>query len=206
MANNVQINAQSIPGLENARSLVRAAFQTKEKKIITSNNDPIFEISDQFIIGFVADISKEGIAPLEEVKNDVRVKVKENKKAKLLKERFREAMGDDGSLAPVANQMGLQVREANGVSYDTYSIPGAGSEPKVVGAAVAMDEGTVSYPIQGENGVYLIEVTRVEEGRQLTPQMVQQREMQKLQRTAAYDAFTALKEKAEIKDKRNKFY
>lgn len=206
MASNVQINSKSIPGLENARSLIRGAFETKENKIITSNNDPIFEISDQFIIGFVTDISKEGIAPLEEVKNDVRVKVKENKKAALLKKRFREAMDDDGSLAPVANKMGLQVREANGVSYDTYSIPGAGSEPKVVGAAVAMDEGTVSYPIQGENGVYLIEVTRVEEGRQLTPQMVQQREMQKLQRTAAYDAFTALKEKAEIKDKRHKFY
>jgi len=206
MANNVQINSKSLPGLEDARSLIRAAFDTKEKKIITANNDPIFEISDKFIIGFVTDVSKEGIAPLEEVKNDVRVKVKENKKARLMKERFNEALGDSKSLAPVADQMGLQIMEANDVNYDTYSIPGAGSEPKVVGAATAMEEGQISFPIQGENGVYLVEVTNVEEGQNMAPQMLQQREMQRLQRTAAFDAFTALKEAAEINDKRHKFY
>ena len=206
MANNVQINSRSLPGLEDARSLIRAAFDTKEKNIITSNNDPIFEISDQFIIGFVTDISKEGIASLEEVKNDVRVKVKENKKARIMKERFNEALGDSKSLAPVADQMGLQIMEANQVNYDTYSIPGAGSEPKVVGAATAMEEGQISFPIQGENGVYLVEVTNVEEGQNMAPQMLQQREMQRLQRTAAFDAFTALKDAAEIKDKRYKFY
>ncbi len=206
MANNVQINAQSIPGLENARSLVRAAFQTKEKKIITSNNDPIFEISDKFIIGFVTDISKEGIAPLEEVKSDVRVKVKEEKKAELLQKQFKEAMGEAQSLEPVAEQMGLQVREANDVSYETFSIPGAGSEPKVVGAATSMEQGQLSYPIKGENGVYLLQVVQVAQGQQVDPRMVQQREMQRLQRTAGYDAFNALKDAAEIKDNRHKFY
>ncbi|MBS3807596.1 MAG: SurA N-terminal domain-containing protein [Bacteroidales bacterium] len=206
MANNVQINSKSLPGLEDARSLIRAAFDTKEKKIITSNNDPIFEISDKFIIGFVTDVSKEGIASLEEVKNDVRVKVKENKKASILKERFNEALGDSKSLAPVADKMGLQIMEANDINYDTYSIPGAGSEPKVVGAATAMEEGQLSFPIHGENGVFLIEVTNMEEGQNMTPQMLQQREMQRLQRTAAFDAFTALKDAAEIEDKRHKFY
>ena len=206
MANSVQINAKSIPGLEDARNLIRAAFKTKENNIITSNNDPIFEISDKFIIGFVTKVRKEGVAPLEDVRNDVRVKVKENKKAELLKQRFEDALGDSKSLARVAGQMDLQIMEANNINYNSYSIPGAGSEPKVIGAAVAMDQGQLSYPIQGENGVYLVEVKSVRESKNITPQMLQQREMQRLQRTAAFDAFTALKEAAEIQDKRHKFY
>jgi len=206
MANNVQINSKSIPGLEDARSLIRAAFDTKEGNIITSNNDPIFEISEKFIIGFVTNVNKEGIAPLEDVENDVRLKVKENKKAALLKQRFNAALGDSESLAAVASEMGLEIREANDVSYNTYSIPGAGSEPKVVGAATAMEEGQISYPIQGENGVYMLRVSRVEEGQQMSARMIRQRELQRLQRTAAFEAFTALKEAADIKDNRHKFY
>jgi len=206
MANNIQINSKSIPGFEDARSLIRAAFDTKEGKIITSNNDPIFEISEKFIVGFVTDVNEEGIAPLDDVENDVRLKVKENKKAALLKERFNEALGDSESLAAVASELGLEIREANDVNYNTYSIPGAGSEAKVVGAATAMEEGQISYPIQGENGVYMLRVTRVEEGQQMPVRMIRQREMQRLQRTAAFEAFTALKEAADIVDKRHKFY
>jgi peptidyl-prolyl cis-trans isomerase D len=206
MANNVQINASSIPGLEDARSLIRAAFNTKENKIITSNNDPIFEISDKFIIGFVTKVNEEGFAPLEDVKDDVRVKVKENKKAAILKKRFNNALEDSESLAAVGGELDLEIMEANGVNYDTYSIPGAGSEPRVVGAAIAMEEGGISYPIQGENGVYLVEVTRIEKGQNMPAQMLRQRELQRLQRTAAFEAYTALKEAADIQDKRYKFY
>jgi peptidyl-prolyl cis-trans isomerase D len=206
MANSVQINSRSIPGLEDARNLIRSAFDTKEEEIITSNNDPIFEISEKFIVGFVTEVNKEGIAPLEDVENDVRLAVKENKKAELLKERFNEAVGDSESLAAVASELGLEIMEANEVNYNTYSIPGAGSEPAVVGAATAMEQGQVSFPIQGENGVYMIRVNRVEEGQKMPARMIRQREMQRLQRTAAFEAFTALKEAADIVDKRHKFY
>jgi peptidyl-prolyl cis-trans isomerase D len=206
MANSVQINSRSIPGFEDARNLIRSAFDTKEGNIITSNNDPIFEISEKFIIGFVTEVNKEGIASLEDVENDVRLKVKENKKAALLKERFNQALGDSESLAAVASELGLEIMEANDVNYNTYSIPGAGSEPAVVGAATAMEQGQISYPIQGENGVYMIRVNQIEEGQKMSTQMIRQREMQRYQRTAAFEAFTALKEAADIVDKRHKFY
>ena len=206
MANSVQINSRSIPGLEDARNLIRSAFNTKEGKIITSNNDPIFEISEKFIVAFVTDVNEEGIAPLEDVENDVRLAVKENKKAALLKERFTEALGDSKSLAAVASELGLEIMEANDVNYNSYSIPGAGSEPALVGAATAMEQDQISYPIQGENGVYMIRVNRVEEGQKMPSDMIRQREMQRFQRTAAFEAFTALKEAAEIVDKRHKFY
>jgi hypothetical protein len=52
----------------------------------------------------------------------------------------------------------------------------------------------------------MIRVNRVEEGQKMPARMIRQREMQRLQRTAAFEAFTALKEAADIVDKRHKFY
>ena len=207
LASNVQINANGIPGLEDARNLIRSAFNTKEKKIITSDdNDPIFEIGEHFVVGFVTEIRKEGIAPFEQVKSDIRMTVLENKKAEILKEKFNSALENAGSLERIADQFTLQIMEANDVNYSTFRIPGAGSEPKVVGAAVALEENQFSYPIQGQNGVYLIHITEKNNAQSVNPAIAKQREIQRMRRTAPYEAFNALKEAADIQDKRYKFY
>jgi len=207
MASNVQINANSIPGLENARNLIRSAFNTKENKIITSdNNDPIFEIGGHFVVGFVTETREEGIAPFEQVKSDIRMTVMENKKAERLKEKFNSALEKAGSLEKIADQFTLQIIEANDVNYSTYRIPGAGSEPKVIGAAVVLEENQFSYPIQGQNGVYLIHITEKNSAQSVNTRITKQREMQKMRQTAPYEAFNALEEAADIQDKRYKFY
>lgn len=205
MANSIQLNSKSIPGLQDARNLIRAAFEAKEDEIITSNNNPIFEINDQFIIGFVTEVRKEGTAPLDEVKEDVRLKVKEQKKADQIATSIQEQLNNAGSITNLADNLGLRVRQAPSVNYSTMRIPGAGAEPKVAGAAVALEKGKLSYPIQGENGVYVIEVTNINEN-MMDPELYKQREMQNIQRTATFQAYEALKEEADIKDKRYKFY
>ena len=207
MASNVQINSSSIPGLEDARNLIRSAYNTKENKLITNdNNDPVFEIGDNFVIGFVTEIREEGIAPFEQVKSNIRVTVTENKKADKIKSQFNESMTDAGSLEEISAQMNLSIMEANSVNYSTYRIPGAGSEPKVVGAAMELEENQLSYPIQGQNGVYLIQATNINKSENASPSMIKQRELQRMQRTAPFEAYTSLKEAADIKDKRYKFY
>ena len=205
-ANNVQINSNTIPGLEDARNLIRAAYDTKENQLITSDNDPIFEIGDNFVVGFVTEIRKEGIAPFEQVKSDIRVTVTRNKKAEKIQDQFNEAMQNAGSLEEIADQLNLEIMSANDVNYSTSGIPGAGSEPKVVGAAMELEENQLSYPVQGENGVYTLQVTNATSTGSTTPTMVKQQEEQRIRRTAPYEAFTALREAANIEDKRYKFY
>lgn len=206
-ANNVQINSSSIPGLEDARNLIRAAYDTKANRLITSDNDdPIFEIGDNFVVGFVTEIRKEGIAPFEQVKSDIRATVTENKKAEKIQDQFNEAMQNAGSLEEIADQKNLEIMSANSVNYSSNSIPGAGSEPKVVGAAMELEENQLSYPIQGENGVYTIQVTNASGTESPSPSTVKQQEEQRMHRIAPTEAFTALKEAADIEDKRYKFY
>ncbi len=208
VANNIQRNAKQIAGLENARKLIRSAFETKEKEIIKSkeDNQPIFEIKDQFVIAFVTEARKDGIAPFDEVKEDIKVKVKENKKAEKLAEKMKNAASQKGSLDAVASELGLQLQTASNITYSSFNIRGAGAEPKLVGAALAMDPNKISAPVKGENGVYLIEVTNRQENNNISPDMIKQREIQGLTRTATYEVYNALKEAAKIQDKRYKFY
>jgi peptidyl-prolyl cis-trans isomerase D len=205
MANNIQINARQIPGLQEARPLIRAAYNTKEEQMITENNNPIFEINDKFILGFVTDIKKEGYAKFQDVKDDIRLNVKEQKKAEKIAEQMKSKKEGVSSLQEYATANNMRLGRASNVSYSSFQIPGAGSEPKVIGASVVLEPNKVSEPIKGENGVYLIQVNNVNETQQ-PPEMIRQRRMQSMQRTATYEAYNALKKAADIQDKRYKFY
>ena len=205
MANNIQLSARQIPGLQDARPIIRAAFDTKENQLIKSNNNPVFEINDKFIIGFVTQVREEGFAKFEDVKNDITLNVKEQKKADKIAEQMRSEMEGMTSLMEYSQKTNTRLGRATNINYNAFQIPGAGSEPKVIATACIMEPNKISEPIKGENGVYLIQVTNVEKSNQ-APSMFRQRELQMLQRTASFEAYDALKEAADIKDKRYKFY
>ncbi len=205
MANNVQPNSKNIPGLENPDELIRGAFDTEKGKLISSNDNAIFEINDQFVIGFVTEVREEGTAPFDQVEEEIKLKVREQKKAEQIAKNMNENLSAANSMEDMATEMDLTIKRASNVNYNAVRIPGIGSEPKIAGAAAALEEGKLSYPIKGENGVYIIEVTNITR-QDISPEIYKQRELQQMQRTAAYRAYEALKEAADIKDKRYRFY
>ncbi len=204
-ANNIQVSSQSIPGLENPDKLIRAAFSTEEKQLISQQDNAVLEINDKFIIGFVTEVREEGTAPFDQIKEDIKLKVKENKKAEKIASEMDSKLKETNSLEGLASNMGLTPRQASDVSYSSVRIPQLGSEPKVAGVVAALEQGKLSYPIKGENGVYVVKVTNIST-QNITPEFYKQRTLKQMQRTAAYRAYEALKEAANIKDKRYKFY
>lgn len=205
MANNIQVNSQSIPGLENPDKLIRASFSTEEKQLISQQDNAVFEINDKFVIGFVTEVREEGTAPFDQVKEDIKLKVRENKKAEKIAQEMNSKLKEANSLEGLATSMGVTPRQASNVSYSSVRIPGLGSEPKVAGVIATLEKDQLSYPIKGENGVYVIKITNISE-QNITPEFYKQRTLQQMQRTAAFRAYEALKEAANIKDKRYKFY
>ena len=86
-------------------------------------------------------------------------------------------------------------------------LPGAGNEPEVVGSVFALDEGQVSQPIEGKKGVYVVELVKRHEAPAMNSYKgIAEQETLSRRRTAATRAYEALKKKAEIEDKRAKFY
>lgn len=201
IARNVQEEAKEIQGLGEARSLIRKAYETDEGKLIMENKNSIFEIGDRFVIGFVKNVREEGTAPLEQVKSQIVVQLRKEKKGEMLAEQMQ---GSD--LNAIAQSTGRQVQQATGVSFGTFSIPGLGTEPKVVGAVTALGENQMTAPVIGNNGVTVAKVTTVAEQNTGNAEMVRQRQQSLFENRASFSAFNALRETADIEDNRAKFF
>ncbi len=206
LATDIKEFDQQLAGLENPREFIRSIYDTKKLEIIKSDNNPIFELGNRFVIGFVTDIKEEGIAPFEQVKSQITVQVKKKKKAEYLASKFEEKLTQNKDLESLADQFNTQVYNATDISFRSYSIPNAGIEPKMVAVATTANADEITGPIQGENNVFVLKVTSITKDEMASVEMQKAQSMMQYQNRANYEAFEALKEEANIVDKRAKFY
>ena len=200
-------NQRSIAGLENARSLVRAAYDAEVGKLLEdTQGSTIFDLGDDFVIATLAAATDEGIASFEEVKDRVELAVIREKKAELLKEKARTAMEGKSELAAIAAELDTEVRSASNINFNSIQIPGAGMEPAVIGTAWTLETDQVSQPVAGVNGVFVVEVTSVNQGTDQNVENEQMRLAQNLTFRATSQAYNAHREVTEVEDKRAKFY
>ncbi len=207
---NLKKNTQSIPGLENSRSLVRAAYQTDNKEEVLRNNDnsAVFEFGDKFVVAILSNVSEKGYMSIANATSQIKRELIKNKKAdKLIAELKKSSVGAK-SLLSVAQKQGLEVKNANDISFSSFQIPGAGIEPVVIGEAATIAKGKISAPMKGNQGVYMILVTSVSETKPTAEflKSYQPRLEQGLQYRTNYQAYEALKKAADIEDNRYKFF
>ena len=200
---NIHENDKEVTGLENSRLLIRAAYKAKPGSIILgTEGTPIFELGNQFIIATLTGVQEKGLASFSAVKTRVELEVKKEKKA----EQLIQKMTNKSDLTQLATELGVTVGQAQDITFETYSIQGAGFEPAVAGAAAALEANQVSKPVEGNSGVFVIKATSITPG---TDQDVAANK-QKLAASNSYRAnmyaFEALRENAKIVDKRAKFY
>lgn len=206
VASNIKENDRELAGLENPRELVRSIYNTDKNSIIKSQNKAIFELGDRFVIGFVTEIKEDGIAPLEQVEAQVMVQVRKEKKAEILVEKMNNALAENNDLGFVANKLNTQVFEANDISFRSYSVPNAGIEPKMVAIATSLDTDVLSKPISGNNGVFVLKVNSVSIEENSNVELQKLQTMTQYKNRANYEAYEALKETANVIDRRSKFY
>lgn len=207
IANNIKRDDKVIPGLESPRPLIRAIFETDPGAIVLDfNEQAIFELGDKFIVAYVTQVKEEGIAPFSQVRADVELNVRKEKKAEMIAQEFRSNLSGVESLEELASTMNLDISEANDITFNSFSIPGAGIEPAVIATAVNLPPNTVSEPIKGTNGVYVLEVNEIEEPESNNLESMRLRLASSFRVRANYEAFEALKKAANIVDSRSKFY
>jgi peptidyl-prolyl cis-trans isomerase D len=206
VANNIKESDQQLAGLEYPREFIRSIYTTDNNEIITSQNNPIFELGERFIIGFVSDVKEEGFAAFEQVEPQLMVQVKKEKKAELLVEKFNEILKDNPDLRNLASNLNTDVFEATDINFRSYAIPNAGIEPKVIAVATAMEQDQISRPVKGNNGVFVLKVNAIRADENSNFDLQQNQMLTQFQNRANYEAFEALKENVGIIDKRSKFY
>ena len=207
VANNITPQQKTLPGLEKPRPLIMSLFQADPGKIVLdANQQAVFEISDKYVVAFCTKVSEEGIASEKEVKNDIRYNVIKDKKADLISAELNNLKKEGKTLEDVAGKVGTRVQEATQISFKSYSIPGAGAEPALIGAASIADQNVISGPVKGNNGVYLINVNNVTATPGEDAKLLKNRLMATYQMRGTYEAYESLKKKANVIDKRYKFY
>ena len=198
---NVKRSDRRLANFDNPRQVIRWAYKASYGEI-----SEIFELDNQFVIAMVSGVHKKGIAPFDEVRNDIARHVLIEKKAEYLVSKLNDASNGASTLQAVADKLGEQLKEAKSVSYSSYSVPSVGVEPSLQAAMVTLDEQKISNPIKGNNGVFLIQVKQVEKAENVD--LAREREL--LQRTnmskAGYQVLSAIEAAADIEDNRSNFY
>lgn len=207
VANDVTPQQKTLPGLDNPRSLIISLFTAEQGKIILDNSQQaVFEIGDKYVVAFCTKVQQEGIAPLKDVENEIRLILLKDKKADIISTQFADKIRPGETLDDLAGDMGLSVHEATQINFRSFSIPNVGSAPDLIAAASAAKEGVISGPVKGENGVSMIYVNSVSSPATLDMKLLHDRLTATFEMRGNYEAYEALRKAANIIDKRYKFY
>jgi len=146
----VSQKANTIQGLRgNARELIKWAFNSDKGEVSAP-----FMVGESFLVVLQDGKAKEGEASLDNVRILVEAEVIKAKKATVL---LAKVNGND--LNSIASSNSVSMQSANDVSMSNVALAGIGNEPKVAGTALGLAVNTVSKPIVGENGVFVIKTT-----------------------------------------------
>ena len=78
--------------METPRELIRAVYAAEEGDVVVSTQEsPIFELGDNFVIAVLTEVTEEGVAVLEDVRARVELSVIKEKKAEVLAEKANAA-------------------------------------------------------------------------------------------------------------------
>jgi len=196
--NNVLVN-----NLNNARELVRWAY-AKDTEV--GDVSPVFEISDQFVVATITGKREKGYAEIEDIREELTAAVRNEVKAEQI---IAKLKGRKGTLDQIAASYGpdAMVRTADNVTFASATIPGIGVEPVAVGKAFGLKPGARTAPFEGQAGVMMVELTQLNKAPEINDFSNVKAQMRN-ERAGNLEsrAFEAIKEKADIKDNRVRFF
>lgn len=190
-------NTDKVNDLKNSRPIVRWAFEAKQGQV-----SDVFECGDQFVVAALTEVNDGDYRPMEAVRAELVIAATNNKKAEYIINQLKDVT----TLEAAAELFGTEVKSTEGISMSSYRLGSAGVEPAVVGTALALEANTVSAPVKGNNGVYVLTVgeKKVADGELNAAEEISNLNM----RTAysiPYQAINLIEENTEVVDNRARF-
>jgi peptidylprolyl isomerase/peptidyl-prolyl cis-trans isomerase D len=182
--------------LRNATELVSWAYNAEEGEV----SNPIL-IDKNYVVAHLDGITNQGEPEFDAVEQEMRTAaIKEAKGA------LYASMMAQGTLEEIATAIGSSVKAASNIAmkFPTVSAAGARPEPEVVGRAFAINNGELSTPIVGENGIWVIAPTSSTDATEKTDFLSEQTSLLARARGAVTQRISnAMLEAAELTDNRN---
>ncbi|MGO4920107.1 peptidylprolyl isomerase [Maribacter spongiicola] len=196
--NKIKALDENLPGLTNQRNIVQWAFNADTEV----GDVKRFNINNGYAVVQLTGTYAEGVMSAEDASVLVLPIIrKERKAAQII------AANKGKEMSAIASDNAVSVSTASALTVKSPTIPGAGSEPVVVGTAYGMAAGQTSGLIQGNTGVFKIEIVKKTEAPKLDNYSVYSNAIKTGAASRVNTAvYNALKDGSKIEDKRATFY
>jgi peptidyl-prolyl cis-trans isomerase D len=182
-----------------------SAFLSRARR---GDSSETIEFNNYFVLIHVTDIQREGYRSFDEVRAEVEPRARLERKREMQRTRLANAIQQHGfeGAAAAAN---ASIQTASDVRYGSGTIPNLGREPRFAGTLFGLQQGQTSRVVEGENAVFVLQVTGITEPAPLTAeqrdQMRQQLVSQRQQQVAG-QWLSTLREQADVRDFRARFF
>lgn len=204
-AEKVAPTAQSFNTIQDGREIVLWSYN--DNTDINDVSDRLFEINDSFVIAALKGKTDKDNPKVDDFRDELATAVRNEKKAEIIKSKLKSATGDFSSIAS-SYGAGALVESVTDINMATGMLNSAGIDPIAIGKIFGLPVGKRSDVFTGENGVFIVEVANRNDAPEIAD-YTQYKEQLK-QRFGAYNssvlANQLIREKANIKDNRYKFY
>lgn len=199
---NILPTAFDVMGVGSSRSFVKKIFDAKLGEVTEPE-----KVGSDYIVAVVTEVNKEGTQSVAKARAFVEPLLRNHKKAELMKKQ----LGNITTLEAAASTWGKTIEVADSVRLTGGISPVIGNESKVIGAAFnpANRGKVVPEAIEGTQGVYVLRVDNVSATSLSDANVAEQRKAryQELKQQAQYSQpIQALREAANVKDNRSKFF
>jgi peptidyl-prolyl cis-trans isomerase D len=201
-ANDLTSSERFVGNLGDAREMVTWLY--REGDIGKVSN--IFDLTNDYVVAIMTVKTPAGYRPLDDkLKGEITVQVKKDAQAKVIIEK----LSGDAPLEELAKAFPRDavVNTSSDIKLTTTNIPNIGYDPVAVGKAFSVENGKRTKPFAGENGVTIIEV----QNKTVAPSvgdysMFKNQLLQSVNNRNSLEIADAIKEKADIEDRRYKVY
>lgn len=201
-AETVTINDRAFNGVPDTRSVVRWVFEAKKGEV-----SKVFDTQNAYLIAVVRSVQEKDKADFEASKTKIEEAVRKEKKAEQMIAKAEKAVSSSkGDINLVGTTLNSPAQPINDVTFASGFLPSYGRELAVTGAMFGMKPGTLSKPIKGERGVYVLTVDSVSAAQKITDYAPMKVMAGNMFGNRVFESFNALKEKAKIEDNRHLFY
>jgi peptidyl-prolyl cis-trans isomerase D len=196
--NKIKALDENLPGLTNQRNIVQWAFNGDTEV----GDVKRFNINNGYAVVQLTASYAEGVMSSEDASVLVLPIIrKERKAAKII------AANKGKDMSTIASDNSVSISNASALTVKSPTIPGAGSEPVVVGTSYGMANGATSGLIEGNTGIFKIELVKKTEAPKLDNYSVYANQLKTSAASRVNTSvYNALKDAAKIEDKRATFY
>lgn len=188
-----------ISGLQDAASVIS---YVNRSKIGDKPSEPLMS-DESYVVALLTGIREEGDPRFDDVKEAMTIEVRKEKKAEALLAK----MAGKTDLNALATELGISVQSASDMALSSMSIPGGFSDAGVIGRIFSIPTGQMGAPMKGDMAVYVANMTNLVAAGEMPENPEAAKPLtEKVRGRAEYQAFNAMKEAANIKDDRSKFF